>query len=334
MQAVPNDILAVLRRGGFLQLGVVPDMEPLKGGVSSDIWRVELEDGAFCIKRALPKLKVELDWRAPVERSNFEAMWMSVAASIIPDAVPPLLHRDETGNALVMPFLDPESYQSYKVLLMDGRGERWMAGMTAEKLAAIHNATAGDAKIARDFDNDRIFKDIRVEPYLLATAQKWPDLAKDLRQIASSTLACKKALVHGDISPKNILVGKSGMLFLDAECACYGDPAFDLAFCLNHFLLKAAHLPDQVFDHLDFFEIMASTYLASASFEPRDALEARAARLLPGLTLGRIDGRSPVEYIKDDGQKERIRKAAASLIRQPAVSLEDIQTRWMEAFAS
>ena len=34
-----------------------------------------------------------------------------------------------------------------------------------------------------------------------------------------------------------------GPVFLDAECAWWGDPAFDLAFCLNHLLLKCLWTP-------------------------------------------------------------------------------------------
>ena len=37
------------------------------------------------------------------------------------------------------------------------------------------------------------------------------------------------------------------------------------------------------------------------TWEPRADLEARAAHLLPGLLLARIDGKSPVEYITADG---------------------------------
>ncbi|MEC8775007.1 MAG: aminoglycoside phosphotransferase family protein, partial [Pseudomonadota bacterium] len=40
-----------------------PEMAPLPGGVSSDIWRVSLPDRTVCIKRALAKLKVEADWQ-------------------------------------------------------------------------------------------------------------------------------------------------------------------------------------------------------------------------------------------------------------------------------
>ncbi len=56
--------------------------------------------------------------------------------------------------------------------------------------------------------------------------------------LSAGTLAAKIALVHGDVSPKKVPAGPRGPVFLDAECAWYGDPAFDLAFCLNHLLLK------------------------------------------------------------------------------------------------
>ena len=54
-------------------------MTPLTGGVSSDIWRVDLQPEPVCVKRALAKLKVAADWRAPVERNAYEADWITVA---------------------------------------------------------------------------------------------------------------------------------------------------------------------------------------------------------------------------------------------------------------
>lgn len=334
LSALPNDILAVLRRGGLLELGVVPTMQPLSGGVSSDIWRVDLAAGAFCVKRALPKLRVAADWQAPVERNAYEAAWMAVVADIVPDAVPPVLHSDVAGHALVMPFLDPERYRGYKSMLLAGQGERWMAEIVADRLVRIHNTTAKTTSLAKRFATDRIFHDIRIEPYLLATAQRHPSLAHALREIAAVTAQTKLALVHGDISPKNILIGESGILFLDAECAWWGDPAFDLAFCLNHFLLKTANRPAHAFDHLDFFEVMAETYLTRMRFEDRSSFEARGARLLPALTLGRIDGRSPVEYITDEALKQRVRELASDMIKNPVDRFADIQNRWLEAFAT
>ena len=50
-------------------------------------------------------------------------------------------------------------------------------------------------------------------------------------------------LLHGDLSPKNILFRDAAPILLDAECATMGDASFDPAFCLNHLILKAIHLP-------------------------------------------------------------------------------------------
>jgi Ser/Thr protein kinase RdoA (MazF antagonist) len=95
----------------------------------------------------------------------------------------------------------------------------------------------------REFATDAIFHAIRLEPYLLATARAHPDRAAALEKLAKTTARTKLTLVHGDVSPKNILIGPQGPVFIDAECAWFGDPAFDLAFCLNHLLLKCLWVP-------------------------------------------------------------------------------------------
>jgi hypothetical protein len=66
----------------------------LPGGVSSEIYRVDLPDGSLCLKRALPKLRVAADWRAPVERNHWEVEWMRVVREIVPAAVPAILGED------------------------------------------------------------------------------------------------------------------------------------------------------------------------------------------------------------------------------------------------
>lgn len=91
--------------------------------------------------------------------------------------------------------------------------------------------------------------------------------------------------MHGDVSPKNILCGPSGPVFIDAECASYGDPAFDLAFCINHLLLKALNRPAQIDAYLASFEALCGAYPANVSWETSQDFEKRAATLLPGLTL-------------------------------------------------
>ena len=137
-----------------------------------------------------------------------------------------------------------------------------------------------------------------------------------------------KTLVHGDVSPKNILLGSQGPVLLDAECATWSDPAFDLAFCLNHFLLKCLWTPSTRADFLDCFGVFAASYLAGVDWENPQALEARAARLLPGLFLARVDGKSPVEYITDDAQRKHVRRVASRFLLKPSSQLQDIAQAW------
>ncbi|WP_332697048.1 phosphotransferase family protein, partial [Bosea sp. (in: a-proteobacteria)] len=185
-------------------------------------------------------------------------------------------------------------------------------------------------EIARRFANDDTFHSIRVEPYLEATARVHADLAAPLLALAAETLAAKRALVHGDISPKNILVGPKGPVILDAECAWYGEPAFDLAFCLNHLLLKCLWTPSASAGFLACFDALAENYLAGVDWEPREAIEARVARLLPALFLARVDGKSPAEYITAEADKDRVRRVARPLIATPVPRLAAIRQIWTQ----
>jgi aminoglycoside phosphotransferase (APT) family kinase protein len=186
-----------------------------------------------------------------------------------------------------MRFLAPDRYPVWKQLLLDGIAQPGIAAQVGAIIAQLHAASAGDAEVERRFATDAIFHAIRLEPYLLATAFVHSDLAPRLRALAERTAATRLALVHGDVSPKNILLGPQGPVFLDAECAWYGDPAFDAAFCLNHFLLKCVARPRSTDDYLDCFDAFAAAYQAGITWEPRAAIESRIASLLPALFLAR-----------------------------------------------
>jgi aminoglycoside phosphotransferase (APT) family kinase protein len=328
----PPEIIDALRRMGLLRDGPVTG-RPLSGGVSSDIWQISLPEGPICVKRALAKLRVAADWRAPVSRNRYEARWMRRAAAAAPGAVPVLLGQDEGSGALAMQFLPPEQYRLWKAELRDGHTDPAFARAVADRLVRIHAATAADPTLEAEFPTDQIFYDIRLEPYLVATAVRHPDRAAALHALVTATQANKRALVHGDVSPKNILIGPAGPVFLDAECAWWGDPAFDLAFCLNHLLLKCLWTPAARAGFLALFDALAETYLAGVAWEPADALEARAAHLLPGLFLARVDGKSPVEYITAADDKERVRRVARALLAAPPDRLADIRAAWQEELA-
>jgi len=330
-----NDLfLTALARMGLLQPGERPAITPLAGGVSSDIVRVDLASGPICVKRALPKLKVEADWQAPVERNRYEVQWMRVAAGINPAAVPRILGEDPETGMFAMQFLDSARYPVWKAQLRDGEISADTARDVGRRVAAFHGRTAGDAAVALTFATDHIFFPIRLEPYLAATADKHSDCAERLRSLMRVTGATRKALVHGDISPKNILTGPDGPVFLDAECAWYGDPAFDLAFCLNHLLLKCVWRPRWQARYLVCFDAFAQTYLAAVTWESGTDIERRTAHLLPGLFLGRVDGKSPVEYINTEEERDRVRRVARALLARPVDKLSDVRLAWQREIAT
>ncbi len=330
-----EQLVTQLRHFGLLGPEEHPRCEPLAGGVSSDIWRVDTARGPVCVKRALAKLKVAADWQAPVERNAYEVRWFETAARIVPEAVPRILGHDEVHGFFVMDYLDPAIYRPWKEELRQGVVDLMVAADVGERLARIHAGTAGCSDIAHRFDTDALFHALRLEPYLEATALAHPTLAEPLADLVKVTATTHhRALVHGDVSPKNILVGPDGPVFLDAECAWYGDPAFDLAFCLNHFLLKCLWTPAATDSFLAAFAVMAEAYRTLVSWETAADVEGRAARLLPGLFLARVDGKSPVEYVTDIWDKERVRRVARSLLLDPAETVDDVASAWAKELRS
>jgi len=326
-------LAASLVRLGLARAGASPRIEALTGGVSSDIVRVDADGRTFCVKRALARLKVAAEWRAPVERNHAEAEWIRVAGEVDPDAVPRLLAEDRTAGLFAMEFLPPAQYPVWKAELRDGRIDPAFAADVGARLARIHAATARRGDIAVRFANDHIFYPIRLEAYLVATAERHADVREALLALVEATRTTRLVLVHGDVSPKNILAGPRGPVFLDAECAVYGDPAFDLAFCLNHLLLKCLWRPQWRERYLESFAGLAGRYLAGVTWEPPAAMEARTARLLPGLFLARVDGKSPAEYVTGDADKERVRCVAKPLLAVPVARLAEIADAWGRALA-
>jgi tRNA A-37 threonylcarbamoyl transferase component Bud32 len=324
---VPSEFVRALNELGISNATALYGT-PLTGGVSSDIWCIETEKGFVCAKRALSKLRVAADWHAPVERNLFEARWLQVAHQASAACAPELLGQHPELGVLVMQYLDPAHYRLWKQELQTGKADARTANAVGKVLSRIHSYAARNSQLASEFPTDKIFFEIRLAPYLLATAERHPELAHALEELVFQTQNNAKTLVHGDVSPKNILLGSQGPVLLDAECATWSDPAFDLAFCLNHLLLKCLWTPSSSSDFLHCFEVLSNSYLQSVDWELPAALEARAARLLPGLLLARVDGKSPVEYVTEEQQRDHIRRVASALLLKPASYLQEIAHAW------
>ncbi|MEP4380593.1 MAG: aminoglycoside phosphotransferase family protein [Alphaproteobacteria bacterium] len=320
------ELIASLRAAGLVE--DTASYVRLTGGISSDIWKVTTPERSFCVKRALPQLAVEVEWQVPVERNRFEVDWYRISAELVPGAAPTVLTHDPDAMLFAMAFLDPSDFKLYKDELRDGHADPEVAAEVGRRLARIHAGTAGRDALKETFPRNDIFHAIRLEPYLEATAGPHPDLRDALFGLSARTHATRLAMIHGDVSPKNILIGPDGPVFLDAECACIGDPAFDLAFCLNHFLLKCLWTPSAKPDFLDCFQAMTDAYLAGVTWETPDEMEARTASLLPGLFLARVDGKSPVEYVTEDAQRDRVRRVGRALLQAQPSRLAEVRAAW------
>ena len=302
----------------------------LTGGVSSDIWRVDLPGRSLCVKRALSTLKVAAQWQAPVSRNAFEWAWMQFAAQHCADNVPTPLAHDAGLGVFAMSFLPPDEHPVWKQQLMAGQVDIETAKAVGHLIGNLHSASADSSELAQTFDTRENFYALRLDPYLMAMSSRHPALAERFATLARRTASVRTALVHGDVSPKNILVGPKGPVLLDAECAWFGDPAFDLAFCLNHLLLKCLARPDKTEALILSFKALTEAYFDEADWELRAGLEARAAALLPALLLARVDGKSPVEYLNDDRLRDLVRWVAVPLLWEPVDHLYQVAAAWIE----
>ncbi|MFK7890892.1 MAG: phosphotransferase family protein [Granulosicoccus sp.] len=298
----------------------------LEGGVASDIAAVHSATGNYCVKFALPKLRVEQDWYAPVHRSLAEYRWLHFADDAVPGCVPELFGYSESMNGFVMELLDNEDVYQWKRALFSGYPAREDAENLASVLGKLHQISTHADFDPSGFHNHRDFEALRTEPYLLYTASQHPAIAKHLQTLAADLTSNSTALIHGDISPKNILFDKGRAVILDAECATLGDPVFDVAFCLNHLILKSMHMSQQSDELLQSVVSFWETYSAYCQWEALDGFEQRLCILLPALMLARVDGKSPVNYLMEE-ERERVRSIAVEAISLPASTLAEFLSR-------
>ncbi|WP_099827681.1 phosphotransferase family protein [Oceaniglobus indicus] len=311
---------------GLCGPGGIDSVDRLTGGVASDIAAVRVGDRVLCVKFALAQLAVAEEWLAPVHRSRAEYAWLSVARKCDPETAPALFGYSERLNGFAMEYITGPDVYLWKSALLDRAADRGEAERLGHVLGRIHQISTAPGFESSSFDNMADFDALRIDPYLRFTAARHPDIAAPLTAMAETLRESRSALVHGDVSPKNILLRNGDPVILDAECATMGDPAFDVAFCLNHLILKAFHIPGDREALLRRAAEFATAHATHVSWEKAASLEQRVARLVPMLMLARIDGKSPVEYL-DTPTRQVVRDAAKVLIAGPPASLNELMER-------
>ena len=254
--------------------------------------------------------------------------WLRRARGVDSRIAPEVLAELPTGYAFAMRFLP--GCPVWKDELMAGRVDPAFAARVGRGIAAVHAATAHNAGDRADFPNDAMFRALRVDPFLLHVARNDAGLAPVLTALADDLSSRKIALVHGDVSPKNILVSPDGPVFLDAECAVYGDPAFDVAFCTTHLLLKAVWSGDARLNEAA--AALVAAYRAGVDWEDADGLLLRGGKLTAALLLARVEGKSPAPYLTDPDHQRIVRDQARSLLGAPQ-PLDALVTHWKRTSA-
>ena len=306
---------------------------PLSGGVSSEIWLVTDGLEPFVVKRALPKLKVQDDWFADPARNSVEHDCLAYLERIASGSVPRILFQDAEAGLFAMEFLD-ERFANWKTELLRGVARDEDAARAARLMATIHSASFGDVEVQARFQTWPNFFALRVEAYLLTTGSRHPKLRRLFEEEAERLERTALALVHGDFSPKNILINRERLVLLDCEAAWFGDPAFDAAFLLNHLFLKALHQPARRDDYLRLAVVCWSEYRGGLAGRLDADLASRIGRLLLMLMLARIDGKSPVEYIVEERKKELVRDFIGRMLPAGAFAMEEIVDNWRSVLAT
>jgi 5-methylthioribose kinase len=323
----PGALVRYLKETGRVSEDEEPVVRVLAGGVSNRTVLLERpETGeAWVVKQALPKLRVAVDWFSDPERIHREALglrWLEALAP--PGTITPLVFEDHDNHLLAMEAV-PEPHENWKTMLLGGRLENDHVEQFGRLLGTVHRGGYERREETEPTFWDRsFFESLRLEPYYGYSTEQVPDAADFLRALVEETRTRRDTLVHGDYSPKNVLVREGRLVLLDHEVIHFGEPAFDLGFSLTHFLSKAHHLPEKRSAFAEATLLHWSTYREEVGdlLWTQD-LEERAVRHTLGCLLARVAGRSPLEYL-DERELARQREAVLALLPYPPESVAEL----------
>ena len=296
----------------------------LAGGVSSEVYHVRTNKNNYCIKRSLKRLLVKKKWIANTNRIKFEYLWLKHCQNILKRNIPNTYEFNDKKKYIVMEYLKTSQYKTLKQLYFKRIININTIKLISKHLYKIHS-NSSNYKIKKTFEgNYKNFYDLRLDPYFNEVGRVYPKYKEYIKKINENYIKNSSTLVHGDFSPKNILVDKNKIIYLDAECCNFGDPVFDLVFFSNHLLIKSIFLKDKSKEFIKLYLSFYKEYLSNLSTKNFNSYIDRIIKMTPIMLLSRIDGKSPVEYIIKENIKNIIRKKSFLLLDGKINSLNDI----------
>ncbi len=321
-------LLTVASVGGYLlERGLIGSDETLEatelgGGVSNVVIAVESDAFRGVVKQSLPRLRVADEWLAKRERVLNEAEALELLGRITPSRVPRVIDVDEERLVVTLERA-PDGWRDWKKQLLAEQIDPSVVAALGQLLAAWHAGTCEPGAVPSSLDDPEAFDQLRVDPFYRTLASRRPEVADIVDHYADAMLATRRCLVHGDFSPKNVMVAPdgaaAGIWVLDMEVAHIGDPVFDLAFMLAHLMLKTLHLPSR---RESLGACIAAFWDAYATAIPDDLVtDTRYALGHAGcIVMARVDGKSPAEYLTTSEQ-DSARELGRRLTADPPQSI-------------
>lgn len=328
----PAQLTAYLRQAGHVAEGESPDISTLIGGVSNRVVLVRPPDGRqWVVKQALEKLRVAVEWHSSVERIHREALGLRRLETLAPPGtITPLIAEDHDRHLLIMEAV-PQPHRNWKTMLLAGEVESRHVEQFATLLGSLHRHAASQPGLAVEFADRSFFESLRLEPYYGYSASQVPAAADFLNGLIADTRERRLTLVHGDYSPKNVLVHNDRLVLLDHEVIHWGDPAFDIGFALTHLLSKAHHLPDARTQFTSAGRQFWNCYRAAAADGNwQHEIEFYAVRHTLGCLLARVAGRSPLEYLTEK-ERARQQESVVALMHEPPATVETLIDRFIDS---
>jgi 5-methylthioribose kinase len=327
----PDALLRYLRETGRIHPDEQPQFRFLAGGVSNRTVLVHVSDSkSWVLKQALARLRVKVDWFSDPRRIEREALGIRWLAQLAPPGtITPLIFEDPHHHLLAMAAV-PQPHENWKTLLLAGELRMDHVDQFARLLGTIHReGYLQRDQFAQIFDERSFFESLRLEPYYAYAAAQVPAAGEFLHRLIADTRAIRQSIVHGDYSPKNVLIHNDRLVLLDHEVIHFGDGAFDLGFALTHLLSKAHHLRPHRAAFAAAAQRFWKTYRSALGDVPWALdTEPRTVRHTLACLLARVDGRSLLEYL-DDTQRTRQREVVLALMASRPISVPQLIERFV-----
>ncbi len=317
----PSTIARLLAADGVAAADA--ELVPLSGGVSCDVWHVEprfvlcgfveANPHGLVIKSPLARLRVPTTWEADVSRAGVEAAALRLFGDISPGLVPPVVWEHRTDPVIAISSA-PRDWRDWREVLSEGDATDIVDICTTlgTTLARWHVATEDPAALPAILTTGDRLRTLRTDPFHRAAAVELPQVSDELFALAGELEAARTCLVHGDFSPKNVLVASShpgALWIIDAEVAHFGNPSLDAAFMSAHLLLKAVWRPEMAVELAAGRVEFEAAYRSISSLVPARSWSAQTGAIL----AGRVWGVSRANYLSQ-ADREQVTEIAISLV--------------------